>query len=432
LYYKTNKKTGWIYDHTRRKPFFTLPVSISYSPYATLEMDVNTEQERNALALDDNFGNFFFWKSFNFNVPHRAYLSLGLPLGESSGLQFKAGIGEDFFGRTHTGSIILSDYMTDVTYAGLSFYSPLINYSANIMQLKVDKYYYYHKLETRFFKRFSFSMLEGLMVNAPLELRYLNPAIIFHSFHAYSNYEAPTDIGYQDGARAASFFAMKLEAQVIKYCRLYGVWAVNELQTPGEKIKPGALRPDSFGFQAGAEFSLPESRAGGGHWVFGMEGVYTYPFLYVKPGRDWSYYKPGDSQTGGLEFWTGTPFGPDSAAASLWAGFRGPWGSLSLSFLFLAQGERSSTDIFTKMDYHPWRTKNTAELRLASPTGIPAYTWALSLSGEWLLKEWLTIQINPGYTIVQNYGHVPGSLEQGFEMAFSLRLTPPWRFHFER
>jgi hypothetical protein len=430
LYYNSNEKTGWIYDHTRRKPFFTLPVSLSFSPYAVLELDVNVEQKRDALNINDNYGNFLFWKSFNFNMPHRAYLSLGLPFRNSSGLQFRIGMGEDFFGRTHTGSVILSDYMTNVTHGSLAFYSPLVNYSANIMQFKVDKYYYYHKLETRFFKRLSFSMLEGVLVNAPLELRYLNPAMIFHSFHGYGDYEPPNDIAY-DNSRVSSFFAMKLELQMIKYSRIYGIWALNELQTPGErKDHPDALRVNSFAFQGGAEFSLPHSLAGGGHWTFGLEGVYTYPYFYVMEGKDWSFYKPADSQTGDLEFWMGTPFGPDSAAASLWGGFNGPAWSLSLSFLFLAQGERSSTGIFTANDYHPWRTKNTAELSLVSPTGIPAYTLALGLSGTWSPKEWLSLALYPGYKIIRNYDHLRGRVEQGLELALSLRLTPPRRYKF--
>jgi hypothetical protein len=436
LYFKTNEKTGWIYDHTRRQPFFSAPMSISFSPYATLELDVNAEEQRDALLINDNYSNFLFWKSFNFNMPHRAYLSLGLPLRRSSGLQFKIGMGEDFFGRTHTGSVILSDVMTDITYAGLSFYSPLVSYSANIMELEVDKYYYYHKLETRFFKRLSFSMFEGVLVNAPLELRYLNPTMIFHSFHGYGDYEAPSDLdpspGYKN-SRVSSFFAMKLELQFIRYWRFYGIWALNEMQTVGErKSDPGALRANSFGFQGGAEFSPPHSLAGGGHWTFGVEAVYTYPFFYVMEGSDWSFYKPADSQTGDLEFWTGSPFGPDSAAASLWGGFSAPSWSLSLSFLFLAQGERSSTGIFQGNDYHPWRTQNRAELNLVSPSGVPAYTWALGLSGAWSPREWLSLHISPGYKIIGNYGHVPGRVEQGFETALSLRLTPPRRFHAGR
>jgi hypothetical protein len=431
LYLNSNQKTGWIYDHTKRQPLFAIPASISYSPYVTLEMDVNAEQARGAYTIDGNVANFLFGKSFNFNMPRRAYLSLGLPLKWSSGLQFKIGMGEDFFGRTHTGSVILSDQMANITYAGFSLYSPLVGYSANIIQFKVDKYYYYHKLETRLFKKFSFSMLEGAVVNAPLELRYLTPTMIFHSFHANGDYPPPYDIFY-DKSRAASFFAMKLEAQVITYARFYGIWALNELQTPDEKKKePDALRADSFAFQGGGEFSIPVSWAGGGHWTFGLEGVYTFPFFYVMQGKDWSFYKPADAQTGKLAFWMGTPFGPDSAALSLWAGFQGPVWSLSGSFLFLAQGERSSTDIFSTDTFHPWRTKDTGELHLVSPTGIPAYTWALGLSGTWVIKEWISLHLNPGYKIIANYQHIRGAVEQGFEFALSLRLTPPRRFKFE-
>jgi len=44
-----------------------------------------------------------------------------------------------------------------------------------------------HKMDFNF-KRFQFSILEGAMVAAPLELRFLNPVMIFHNYAAWRSY----------------------------------------------------------------------------------------------------------------------------------------------------------------------------------------------------------------------------------------------------
>jgi hypothetical protein len=405
------------------------------------EMDVAAEQKLDAAFFDDNHTNFPVGDRFNFNIPKRAYLSMGLPFKENSGVQFRIGIGENFFGRTQTGSIILSDYMKDATYGSLSIYSPAVKYSGNIMQLDMDKYFYFHQLGMRFFKKVSLSAVEGLMVNAPMELRFLNPVMIYHSFSAYSDYG---DYLEDRDNRIASFFGLKLEVQFLKHARFYGLWALNELATVGEREGLGendlnALKPDSMAFQLGSEAIIPTA---GGYWSFGIEGVYAYPYVYVLRSDAWSFYKSKTSRTEQSQFWTGTPLGPDTAAASFWAGFHAPRWSLSGSFLFAAQGERSALDIFSGDAYHPYLTYYNnglkdnydaalKEANLVSPTGTPAFTYQISLAAKWSLNKWLVFFFDPGYKIVSNYRHEEGRVEQGFEAAFGVTFDlPPLNLKF--
>jgi hypothetical protein len=186
-------------------------------------------------------------------------------------------------------------------------------------------------------------------------------------------------------------------------------------------------------FQLGGEAFMPVER---GYWTFGLEGVYTNPFVYVLRNKNWSFYRPSTSKSGHIRFWTGTPLGPDSAAASLWAGYHIPKWSFAGSFLFAAQGKRSGLDIFNEGNsYHPWRTykkdplNNYAdaydEARLISPTGTPAFTYQISFSITWSPRTWLTLSFEPGYTVIGNYGHDEGRIEHGFEAAFSVQFVPP-------
>jgi hypothetical protein len=428
IYARTNENLRWLYDQQYRRPFLGIPVSLSFSPYFNAQFEAAFEQDRSA-AQRSGVTNFPT-DNFSMTLPHRANLSAGIPLPLSSGIQFRIGIGEEHIGRTKLGSIILSDTMKDVTYAALSAYSPVLEYGARILQLDVNKYFYLHTLEGRFFKRVSLCFVEGVMVNAPLELRFLNPLMVFHNLGAWGDYGEykgeETDVrDLSADSRVGSFFAMKLEAQVFKYTRIYGIWALNELQTPEEKAtEPEALRPDSFGFQAGAETGLP-LRAG--VLTFGLEGVYTYPFFYVSRDKHWSFYKPSNGNSGPFAYWTGFPHGPDSAAATAWAGYDAETWSFSGSFLFLVQGERAGFGVFDTPDYHPALLESYAATLLKTPTGTPTYTFHIRMRGTWEVAPFLGFSLHAGFQVITREGH----FSKGFEAAISARFVPRALWHLD-
>ncbi|MDR1566777.1 MAG: hypothetical protein LBS48_05790 [Treponema sp.] len=438
-YFKTAEDTSWIWDRHYRRPLFLFPVSLSLGPWVTAEMELNLGQNEYAAALHNNYTNIPLdpVSQFDIHFPKRSYLSAGIPFGEASGISFAIGQGEDFFGRTKTGSVVLSEYLERVIYAQFSLYSPALRYTAEVMQYEVNKYQYMHYLQIRPHRSFSLSFAEGVMVNAPLELRFLNPLTIFHSYEAYKTYtDYNEDLGHDDGAdttydptggsRIGSYLGVKIEWQPVKYLRLYGLYAMDQFQLGVEKSHwEEDLTPDAMAFQGGVEVSAPVKK---GYWQFGFEGVYTYPYMYVLWDKRWSFYKEvPEMDRMKLRYWTGTPFGPDSIAGIFWAGFHaGRRWSLSFSFTVSAQGERSGLDIFDHDDipYDTYRPTHMVYDVTSPATGVPVYTCTAKLLGEWAPFRWLDFSIQPGYRFISNLNHELGRRAQGFELAFSARLRP--------
>jgi hypothetical protein len=314
-----------------------------------------------------------------------------------------------------------------------------------------------HYIHVRPHRIISVSVAEGVMVNAPLELRFLNPFTVFHSYESYKTYtKYNKDLGHQtndaeiielwdkDGddndlydrtydpnghSRIGSYFGAKLEFQPIRYLRFYGLFVMDVLNLPMKKTHwMDGLYPDAIGFQAGTEFSLPVQ---GGHWEFGLEGVYTYPYLYIMWDKGWSFYKEVPEldimKNPPLRYWTGTPFGPDTITGTLWTGFRSSsnWYG-GFSFTFSAQGERSSLSVFDhdKSVDDTYRPSHLVYDVTVPPTGTPVFTYTASLRGEYSPNKWLRLAVQPGYRVTVNTGHIEDRLDQGFEIALSLRYTP--------
>jgi hypothetical protein len=436
FYFKTNAETDWIYNYHHRQALFTLPLGLSLGSYITAETVPFLGQNEYAAALHNNYINIPYdpVAQIDLHYPKRAYLSAGLPFGKASGVHFAMGIGDDFFGRTQTGSVILSDTLEKINYAQFTIFSPYIKYTTEVMQYGANKYQYMHYLHIRPHKTVSLSLAEGVMVNAPMELRYLNPLMIFHSYEAWKTYDDYNDeeldntshgsdkVDATGGSRVGSYFGVKLEYQPVKHLRLYGLFAMTQFQLEIERQHwQEDLTPNGLAFQWGGEASFPAER---GYWLFGIEGVYTYPYMYVLYHKDWSFYKEyPEVERITVRSWTGTPFGPDSIAGALWTGYHSfaQWSWL-FSFVFAAQGERSGGDIFDGDNYRP--SHDVYDVT-RPPTGTPVYTAAFSVLGKWTPYEWLSFSLQPGYKIVTNAGRVSGRTEHGFEVILSSRIKLP-------
>ena len=433
LFYKTNEDNAWIYDYHSRHPFLELPLGLAFDPYIAGELIPFVAQHEKAATVHANYSNFPYdpVSQFDIHFPKTAYLSAGINLGESSGIHAALGMGADFFGRTRTGSIFRSDYLDKVNYARLSLYSPVLRYGAEVMQLQVNKYQYMHYLHIRPASWLNLSLAEGVMANAPLELRFLNPFAIFHGYEAYKTYgdynaalgvPANDDdlIEPSDGSRIGSYFGFKFELQPVNFWRFYGLFAMNQFQLPIEVSEwKDSLTPNAFAVQAGTEAAVP---AMGGYWHFGLEGVYTLPYMYVLHHKDWSFYAETDPERN-TRVWVGSPFGPDTIAGTFYAGFKTLKWEAALSFVFAAQGERSGTDIFDRQpaEYRP----NPGDYdTVIPPTGIPVYTYTVSAALLWKPLPSLHLRFQPGFRFTENPGHISGKSAAGAEFAFSLRYAP--------
>jgi len=447
-YYKSNEDNAWIYNDHERSAILQFPLGFSLSTWITAEMDLYLGQNEYAATLHDNYVNVPLdpVEQADIHFPKRAYVSAGIPVGAASGFNLAVGIGDNFFGKTRTGSIIVSEYLERTAYAQASVYSPAFKYTAQVMQYEANKYHYMHYFQIRPHRVISVSLAEGVMVNGPLELRFLNPFTVFHGYESYKTYKNYNDDVANGGddevkdfnghSRIGSYFGIKLEFQPVRYVRFYGLFVMDVFNLPMKKNHwDETLYPDAAGFQAGTEFSIPVR---GGYWEFGLEGVYTYPYLYIMYDKGWSFFKEVPEldimieKTGTpLRYWTGTPFGPDTIAGTLWLGFRSSsrWYGGG-SFTFSAQGGRSSLSIFDYDidDEHTYRPSHKVYDVTVPPTGIPIYTYTATLRGEYSPRECISFALQPGYRVtVVNAERIENHKEQGFEIAFSLRYRPLFR-----
>jgi hypothetical protein len=231
-------------------------------------------------------------------------------------------------------------------------------------------------------------------------------------------------------SRIGSYFGARFELQPVKYLRFYGLFVMDQLQLAEEvKNHKGSLTPNAMGVQGGLGFSYPISS---GYLDFGLEGVYTQPYLYTMYHKRWSFYKEyPEIDNVDVKNWTGTPFGPDTVAGSFKAGFeaRTNW-ALTFFFVFAAQGERSDIYKFDNDDFIPDKGYSYSPMPenynvTRPPTGIPQFTYTASLRGEWKPLKWIRLTLQPGYRVIRNSNHTKGKNEQGFEIALSVQFTPP-------
>ncbi|MBO7637959.1 MAG: hypothetical protein J6S91_03190, partial [Treponema sp.] len=229
-YYKTNDDLGWVYDRFSKKPFIDLPVYFMAGDYFTLSTDIILSDNKCTFNHDDNYVNLPYLPGyFDINFPHYGYGSTGLFFNESTGINFRLGLGPQSIGRTLTGSVIMSEYFTDSSWFNLEVFSPNVRYNMNVTEFNVDKYMYTHRFDVRFFNKLQFTAMESMLVNAPLELRFFNPLTIFHGTSAWEDYG-----GHEE--YVCAYMCFMLTYVPVKYLRLYGLFAQDQWQTIYEKV----------------------------------------------------------------------------------------------------------------------------------------------------------------------------------------------------
>jgi hypothetical protein len=423
---KTDEDVNWFYDYYKRSPIISMPFRLSAANIFTAETDLYLGQNYWTMAEHDNRVNIpLAANAIDANFPKRSSLSAG-----NSFFNFHIGMGEMDAGRSQTGNLLLSRYMIGASYAQFSLFSPRIRYSANIIEMNVNKYLYLHRLEFRPLKRLSIAIIEGVMVNAPLELRFLNPFSIFHgmaSWRDYADYNsgqvgASKDDGYDpDESRVGSSFALHIDVNPWKYIRLYGQFAMNQFQTSYERenySEAAAAIPNSIAFLGGFESWIPMAKTG--YLYLGAEGVYTSPWMYTLQNKGWSYYRswrelvsPDTSEY--INNWTGSPFGPDSIAVQAKIGWKIPGKyAVYAGWRMWINGEIDSS-IFDNADYYP----STAEEAVVStPTGTAVYDNRLFVNGDWDVTPWLNLGSTISAGWIENKDHDSG--KNAFSMEFAL------------
>ena len=359
---------------------------------------------------------------FDLNVPLRAYAAAG-----GAWWNFQLGRDRLSFGPGRTGNLAVSDNPDYYDFARLSFFPRIFKYSivvsqmplnaaglladtaamgakdANNIEETVHRYLYLHRLDIRFFDRLSLGLSEGVMAgNAPLELRYLNPLMVFHSFFSWKDYPG---WGKESGDMTGSLFSADIAWAVYPGWALYGQIVINEFSTPYEAAHFPDQPPPGMGYLAGAEY-----RGGAGAWFLSayMELVYTDPYLYTLSSPFASMIwmrRSSDLGNKDLRYaWIGHGEGRDMFLAGAGFSAGGERLRLSLDLSFKMQGEHGIA--------WDWDIAGNSQ---KSPSGT-AETLGRALAGaSFMVHPSLTLSAWLGGTVLFDAGHVPGNREQGAE-----------------
>ena len=444
-YVKSNDDVSWFFarqDPYLKDNFATLPIRLGFGNFITLETDVFHGKNRAEARLAENWTNLPLNGRFDYLYPRFAYGSTGISY-ENWGASFHIANEGLTIGKTLTGSIIYNRTFETATYAELNFYSNWGTYALDISQVDYNRFIYLHHLEIRPYKQLKISFIEGGLANSSIEMKYLNPLMIVHSWYPnedYSETEAPGSDGGDH--KYCAYLGIMVDYVPCRNLRIYALWAQNELQAFGELGSTyGQLLPDSFGLQIGAEtfFSSGDSRL----WKINFESVYTLPFLYMKQSAQSSLYrarKDNHVQGGVIESWIGTPFGPDCLAFQTGVTCRqtGVW-SVGLNYLLTIHGENgfnTFTDLRWSFEvndvkyyaYYPAvksaRNLATTEDCIAEArnhwlSGTLEYRHDIALNGSYTLNQYISFDAQFVYTFVFNNAHINGDFQQGVELAVS-------------
>ncbi len=426
VFAKSNSDLKWLYNYHERQRLAEIPIRITLSDFLTVYMGLAVGQRRSYMLKNDNYINHIFIEdAFDPNLTHMTYLSSGYRWDNGVGINLNFGMGRHNYGRASLGSIIQSDWLSDLPYGTFRLYSPIFTYAFNVQQLNQKETMYNHEIDFRLWRRFTFGFLEGGAAYDVFDMKFLNPFGIFHAYELNNHYDW------------ISYMGVKFNYVPCKNLRLYALISKTEHQMFTEQTSGAGALPEGRGLQGGVDLQFPLA---GGFLKFNLEGYYASPYLWIKQSPNWSLVSAKGDDGGPDYEWIGSPVGPDSIAGKLSVGYEKPgkW-SLDLNYIFAARGEFASNDIFTSVG---WINGSTTDKDLAghwiyvdndkpgnrygrefsSPHGTAEYDNVIYLKASWSPLKWLTVVCQPAYIFVFNHNNKSGNFQQGFEMALSCRI----------
>jgi hypothetical protein len=256
-----------------------------------------------------------------------------------------------------------------------------------------------HKIDYKPFKNFSISFLEGSLIAQAFQLRFINPFITMHQFGGWLDYPDKDTADIYKETNFAAYFAFEAEYIPVKNLRLYSLFSQNELQIWYERNdKYGNSYPDSIGLQIGAEYFLQLKK--NQTLTFGIEGIYTSPFLYIKQTPSSSLFRQRvDMQTKkNIYSWIGSPYGPDCIGGELKINYQSSnkW-NFEFDYLFISHGN-NDFNLFSLLSddgyyyYYPsveykLALKNKAGYKQSDIQAIYAKANHMGLSGNILFSN---------------------------------------------
>ena len=462
-------RENWSFDLTHSKPLFQLsfqfdvydhifiyvgiPLMAGFHGYSGYEKEIGSTAFGTNIPGVQTIGNGFSF-SIDPNWPYRAYASFG-------GRAWNVQIGRDrlSWGLGRTGNLGISDnlpYHDMLRFTAFSksfkytflissfphkvnFYNP---YRGSDMRGNVEKnpiqginFYLAHRVEGRVFgDKLSFSITEAIMYasdTGTLDLRILNPAIIFHNIYTPSN--------------SNSTLVLEADWTPVKGLNIYGQFILDDLAISGENAgSPDSYGyPNALGYLAGAKYAM---EAWNGILSFNIEGALIDPYTYLRYDRNL-----GQAEAYGLdyivstrtyvvgspedrlvydEYVLGYRYGGDCIVADLnveWK--RSNLIAVSANAFFMAHGTHDKWTKWAEVGGHgqeqwdstsvtPTSSHETGNYRYsdAGERNAVCYTLDLGLGCSWNVSDSLRLFGQTDLIFLRNSYNIRGNNEQDFQI----------------
>jgi len=401
-------ETDWIYGFERRKPMAKLSLDFSIKDFFYTYCDL--QYGRNRFNYQDTFvdvsaaypegigaivaqgvsativthsaiySQLFLTNilehsyDFDFQWPKRAIAAIG---GQNWNLSFSRD--KVSWGNGHSGNFIVDDHTDYQDFMRATAFSDLFKYDwlniffeTNPSQGEAAdtkfRMLMAHRLEFRILKKITFAVSENVMYqNDVFDLKYLNPAFIYHNLNDRSMFNAiaHAEIDY-NAAKGLNFYAQ---------------FVMDQARAPNES----AAQADSMGYMGGIEYA---ALVGPGSLSSSLEFTQTDPLLYRRDGVDFlmfrKYFTHGNPAGPGYVLsldYIGHQHGGDAQVLQWDTGYRIPGvGSVGLTLFGMRHG---AMDIFTSHNIGG-DNDGAANYEGATPSGDAiGETFVASLSGNY-------------------------------------------------
>ena len=416
-----NPDISWYPRYPESVPLFSFPIRFFFSDYVQFYI----EPGKAATPIESGYTNIPMDFSSEY-LPIRSFAAVG-----GSWWNFQIGRDRLFWGTSHMGSLTFSDNDALFDFARLSFFAPSVKYSFIVNQLPIklkedlfpnpspydwnsylsgttERYFYLHRIDISLFNKLNIGVMEGVMAgNSPIEIRYLNPLIIFHSLYSWQDYDNWIPDGEVQNFMNGSLLSIELNWNIIKSLAVYGQFLMNQIALQAELNENPIQPPNEIGFLAGLHFTHSFKEWGA---IFFLEFIYTDPYLYILSSpfasfiqQDWDYKfigYPRDmiSLSVGTEF-----FNKDNL-------------SFSGSFSWINSGEHNKDGL--KWD---WEQSEKA-WNERTPSGTVENKFILCLGAKWKPLAYLVLKTNIAGIISLNNKHNSDVNATGGQASFSVGL----------
>lgn len=267
---------------------------------------------------------------FDFNWPKRALLSIG-----GSYWNFNFSRDRMDWGNSYIGNFVIDNHVDYHEYLRFSAFSD--RFKSDFVTMFFDDNPYHdedadsdvrmllgHRFELWGTPRFSVSVSENVMYKtSDFDLRYLNPAFIYHNINNRSMFNALLSAG--------------VNTSLFTGFELYGQFVLDQAQAPNED----SSQSTAWGALAGVQYVHP---MGKGVLRLVGEAAATTPCLYRRDQVDFLMYNKYftiDGVSYALDFdYIGFPYGGDAVVTKLMVEYQLPDStSFSISWLHHAHGE---------------------------------------------------------------------------------------------